>query len=149
VTGEIGGPTRVLMVEDNLLDVDLLRTAFDRVSDWPLETVVADDGHKAIMLLDEGAADSSIRPDLVILDLNLPGRDGTEVLHLIRSTDALAGLLVAILSSSPCDVIQRELTAAGVTANGHFTKPFSLDEFMGLGQVLRTWYEQQEKRSTG
>jgi CheY-like chemotaxis protein len=147
MTGQISrAATRVLMVEDNPLDVDLLRRAFDEVSDWPVETELAEDGEKAIDLLLEKAARPNARPDLVILDLNLPRRDGSEVLQLIRTTHELANLPVAVLSSSPRDVVQRKLTAAGVTADGHFTKPLGYTEFIHLGQVLRGWYEEQTQR---
>lgn len=139
--------TRVLMIEDNPVDVDLLQIAFDQVRDWPLEIEVADNGEKAIRLLQLYAESLGPKPHMIILDLNIPRRDGTEVLHVIRSTQALASLPVAVLSSSPNDIIQRKLTAAGVTADGHFTKPHSLEEFMKLGQILRHWYEDQRKRS--
>ncbi len=104
------------------------------------------DGEAAIQLLRDQAANLRAKPDFVILDLNLPRRDGTEVLQEIRSTEALRGLPVAILSSSPQDVIQRKLTAAGVAADAHFTKPFGVQQFLELGRVLRSWYERHREQ---
>lgn len=138
---------RVLMVEDNPVDVDLLSTAFKELGDWPVDTVVAYDGEKAIKLLQRAIVYPEERPDLVILDLNLPRRDGTEVLQMIRNTDGLSNLLVAVFSSSPLDVIEERLTLAGVTANGHFSKPHSFNAFLKLGETLREWYEGQQPRS--
>ena len=147
-TGMRRATTRVLMVEDNPVDVDLLQLAFSQINDWPLETTVVADGEKAIQLLQEQASNRTTQPDLVLLDLNIPRRDGTEVLQMIRSTESLNHLPVAVLSSSPRDVIQRKLTAAGVLADGHFTKPLDIDEFLELGQVLRGWYERHEEQRT-
>ena len=104
--------------------------------------MVARDGEKAIALLEDQAADPALRKsDFVLLDLNLPRRDGTEVLRMIRSTRVLADLPVAILSSSPGDVIEKRLTTAHVTADAHFTKPGNIEDFLKLGEVLRNWYQ--------
>jgi CheY-like chemotaxis protein len=136
-------PTRVLVIEDNRIDSDLLRMALDQVSDWRVETTLAEDGEKAIELLQKQAADPSTRSDFVVLDLNLPRHDGTEILHLIRTTEPIASLPVAVFSSSPEDVIKRKLTTAGVVADGHFTKPLDFDNFLAFGYVLRKWYEER------
>jgi CheY-like chemotaxis protein len=136
--------TRIFVVEDNPLDVELLRLALQEEPAWQVETVVAEDGEKAISLLTQQAADPlARRPDFVVLDLNVPRRDGTEVLRTIRGTKVLSSLPVAVLSSSPGDVIEDRLTAAHVTADGHFTKPSNIDDFLRLGTALRQWYEQQ------
>ena len=55
-------------------------------------------------------------------------------------------MLVAILSSSPGDFIADKLNAAHVQADGHFTKPMGMENFLALGTVLRTWYEQQSAK---
>jgi chemotaxis family two-component system response regulator Rcp1 len=144
VSAEQSGTTRVLVVEDNPVDVELLRLALAEEPAWPVETVIAEDGEKAISLINRQAADPTLRkPDLIVLDLNVPRRDGTEVLRAIRSTQGLSNVPVAILSSSPGDVIQDRLTAAHVTADGHFTKPSNIDDFLQLGRALHLWYEQQ------
>ena len=122
------------------MDVTMLRLALKQEPTWPVEMTVVEDGERAILRLLDVTED---KPDFVVLDLNLPRRDGTEVLKTIRSTPALRNLPVAILSSSPEDVIQEKLTAAGVLADIQFTKSSDVDEFLLLGGVLRAWYEKQ------
>jgi CheY-like chemotaxis protein len=131
---------KAFVVEDNPVDADLLRVALQQEETWPVEMIVVEDGERAISRLLDA---SQGKPDLIILDLNLPRRDGTEVLRIIRGTPALQHLPVAILSSSPEDVVQEKLTAAGVLADGHFTKSPRLHEFLLLGSIVRQWYEKQ------
>lgn len=134
--------TRVLIVEDNPVDVHLVRLALEEERAWPTESVVTADGEKAIdFLLRRGSFSHAERPHLVILDLNLPKRDGTEVLQVIRTTDSLQNLAVAILSSSPKDVIRSKVHHAKVEANCYFTKPVDADAFLALGKALRCCYE--------
>jgi CheY-like chemotaxis protein len=132
--------TRLLIVEDNPVDVRLLRYALDREKTWDVETVVANDGEKAITLLLNSSVPGANKPDFVILDLNLPKRDGAEVLHVIRNDVALQDLPVAILSSSPMDVIKGRMERANVSANCYFTKPMNVDEFIALGHQLHVCY---------
>ena len=122
------------------MDITMLRLALEQEPTWPVEMTVVEDGERAILRLLDVTKD---KPDFVVLDLNLPRRDGTEVLKTIRSTPALRNLPVAILSSSPGDVIQEKLTAAGVLADVQFTKSSHIDEFLLLGGILRAWYEKQ------
>lgn len=131
--------TRVLLVEDNPIDVRLMRYAFEEDRDWRTEMTVAEDGERAILVLGDGSVAEN-RPDFIILDLNLPKRDGTEVLQWIRSTEGLRNLPVAIVSSSPMDVIQHKLSGASVEANGYFVKPVEVDVFFALTKELRACY---------
>ena len=140
--------TRVLVVEDNPVDVRLLLYALGQESTWSVETVIAEDGEKAIALLSKPYArpfDAS-HPDFIILDLNLPRRDGTEVLQVIRTTEHLRTVPVAILSSSPDDIIRHKLHEADVFADGHFTKPMDVEDFLQLGKALRNCYERSRPR---
>lgn len=137
-----GKPVRVLIVEDNPVDVHLVRLALEEEHAWPTESVVTGDGEKAIdFLLRRGSFSDAERPNLVILDLNLPKRDGTEVLQVIRTTESLQNLAVAVLSSSPKDVIRSKIHQANVEANCYFTKPVDAEAFLALGKALRTCYE--------
>jgi CheY-like chemotaxis protein len=133
--------TRVLIVEDNPVDVYMVQCALQKELDWTTETTVADDGEKAIELL----LQHSSRPirewlDLVILDLNLPKRDGVEVLKVIRTTNGLRSLPVVVLSSSPMDVMKSKFNKVNVEANCYVTKPPDLDEFLSLGKRIRICY---------
>jgi CheY-like chemotaxis protein len=137
-----GDVTRVLIIEDNPLDAQLVEHALQEEQSWTTETIVADDGEKAIeLLLEHRGGPMKQRPDLIILDLNLPKRDGAEVLQVIRTTDELRSLPVVVLSSSPMDVMKRKLHNANVEANCYLTKPADLDEFLALGKRFRCCYE--------
>ena len=136
-----GDHTRVLIVEDNPLDVYMVQCALKEELHWRTETIVADDGEKAIELLLEHSS-QPVRdwPDLVILDLNIPKRDGIEVLQFIRTTNGLRSLPVIVLSSSPMDVIKSKFKKVNVTANCYVTKPPDLDEFLALGKRFHGCY---------
>jgi two-component system, chemotaxis family, response regulator Rcp1 len=141
--------TRLLIVEDNPVDVRLLRYALNHET-WDVETTVADDGEKAITLLLDSSESASRKPDFIILDLNLPKRDGAEVLHVIRNDAALHDLPVAILSSSPMDVIRGRMARANVRADCYFTKPLDVDDFVALGHRLHMCYQLiMEQRKSG
>ena len=133
--------TRVLIVEDNPVDAQMVQCALQKELNWTTESTVADDGEKAIELLLEHSS-RPIRewPDLVILDLNLPKRDGVEVLQVIRTTNELRSLPVVVLSSSPMDVMKSKLNKVNVEANCYVTKPPDLDEFLSLGKRIRGCY---------
>jgi two-component system, chemotaxis family, response regulator Rcp1 len=133
--------TRVLVVEDNPVDVRLLRYALEKQREWPTEMTVAEDGEKAIHLLEQSVSRAT-RPDFVILDLNLPKRDGTEVLRWIRSTEGLRSLRVAVVSSSPVDVSRDKMSGAKVEADCYFVKPMDVESFIGLAKQLHSWFEQ-------
>ena len=132
------GATRILIVEDNPADVRMIRYALAEETDWYTKVEVATDGEKAIdFLLQRGPFEAVGIPDLVILDLNLPKRDGTEVLQLIRTTERICRLPVVVLSSSPEDVIQNTIRAAHLEANCYLTKPADAEEFLALGKEFR------------
>lgn len=129
-------PTRILLVEDNPVDVRMIRFALEEETSWSTETTVADDGERAISYLLESSGDV----DLVILDLNLPKRDGTEVLRTIRSTERLARLPVIILSSLPETVSEGQVKALNLRADSYLRKPVGASEFMRLGEWIRECY---------
>jgi CheY-like chemotaxis protein len=135
------GSARILLIEDNYVDVDLLKLALDEEAGWSVETTIAQDGEQAMKLLQQHAGDPGRCPDFIILDLNLPRRDGAEVLQMIRTTQSLSAIPVAVLSSSPRDLVYDKLAEAGVRADGHFVKPMDLDAFLALGKTLRAWFE--------
>lgn len=135
--------TRVLVIEDNPVDVRLIRYALSRNESWPTEITVADDGEKALAMLAAGPL-----PDFVILDLNLPKINGAEVLLWVRKQQDIGDLPVAILSSSPLDEIHMVVSGARVQANGYFTKPMEVDHWESLARELEHCYRSTRSKPT-
>ena len=126
----------ILLVEDNPVDVTMTKMALKRAG-FLKEPTVLDDGGPALSLLGRtGKFHNRETPDLVILDLNLKQIDGPEVLEFIRQEDKLKDLFVAIVSSSPVDVISRKTAGA----NCYFSKPNDLEGFLKLGGEILNCY---------
>ena len=124
-------PIEILLVEDNPADVRLTAEALKeaRASN---RLHVARDGVEAIRMLRDGTG-AVPRPDLILLDLNLPRKDGREVLQEIKRDDALRHIPVVILSGSQAesDILQ----SYRLGANAFITKPVEIDQFF---QVIRS-----------
>ena len=137
--GTLDTPIEVLLVEDNPGDVELVERAV-RTSDFHLNMTVAMDGEEAMAVLrQEGDHADSPRPDLVLLDLNLPKKDGRQVLSDIRSDPALQNLLVVVLTSSPTQ--EDLLKAYDLHSNGYVSKPVDSRAFDSVVKdVLNYWF---------
>jgi two-component system, chemotaxis family, response regulator Rcp1 len=126
---------RILLVEDNAGDVFLVRWALDKQG-LHHDLTVAQNGEVALELLDEAAASRpDTAPELVLLDLNLPKINGTQVLSHIRETAGLATTPVIIITSSDSPSDRERALSLG--ANVYFRKPTDLQSFMRLGQVVQ------------
>ena len=124
---------RILLAEDNPGDVLLFREAL-RVSKVACDLVVADDGEKALKLLEKLASAQDIAPDLIVLDINLPRRSGQEVLRWVRSSPPLATVPVIILTSSASP--EDKTTATQLGADLYVQKSSDLDELFQIGQTV-------------
>ncbi len=131
-------PIDVLIIEDNQADSYLIQEAM-QLAEPSCHTRTIPDGESAIDHL------SRHRPDIVVLDLNIPRRDGVEVLRFIRSHDVLKGVVVVIFSSSPQDAIERKAPQA----DAHIQKPFDLDIFLQVGTRIMGCFRQRQKQSRG
>lgn len=131
---------RLLLVEDSPGDVYLIREAVRREGlNYHLE--VADDGEVAIELLNRVDADpNEPAPALLLLDLNVPRRNGTEVLQRLRASARCGAIPVIMISSS--DSPKERYRAFELGATEYFRKPSSLAEFMSLGKLIRRLYEE-------
>jgi CheY-like chemotaxis protein len=120
----------VLLIEDSPGDVRLTREAFRQV-DEALQLHVAADGAEAIgFLRHEGIHAHAPRPDLILLDLNLPGMDGRQVLAEIKRDDCLQTIPTLILTTSEADA---DIAAVYLLqANCYLTKPVEFETFEGL-----------------
>ncbi len=126
----------VLIVEDNQADSYLMQEAMHAAEPSSHTTTIAD-GESAIDHL------SRHRPDIVVLDLNIPRRDGVEVLHFIRGQEELNGVVVVIFSSSPQDAIERKAPQA----DAHIQKPFDLEVFLQVGVRIMACFRQRQSQS--
>lgn len=120
---------RILLVEDNPGDVYLLEKAMQRLG-MNYELIHYADGEQALR---EIARDDGPVPDLILLDLNLPRREGFDVLRFVRSRPRLSGIPVGIFTSSNDAVDRHRVALIGVERYIH--KPPALEEF--LDQVGR------------
>jgi CheY-like chemotaxis protein len=120
-------PRSVLLVEDDPGDVLLIREAFAEHKIGELLTVV-DNGVDALRIIRrEGEFAAHDRPDLVLLDLNLPRMSGDEVLAAIKADEELATIPVIILSTSEAD--EDVLRSYQLHANAFITKPVEFSRF--------------------
>lgn len=136
--------TRVLLADSSPSDVRLIRYALSAEQTWQTEIKVVEDGEEAIRVLEyENSSNHDNRTNLLILDLDLPKRDATDVLQYVRSHFALQQLPVIVLSSLPEEAIIRRVSRTHLRADGYFTKPLGALGFIGLGSRLRQSYEKR------
>mgnify|MGYP006292204529 CR=1 FL=1 len=129
----------VLLVEDDPGDVELTRTAL-RDAKVELALHVVSDGEAAMAYLRKTPPYTEVEtPDLVILDLNLPRKDGREVLNDIKRDPRLKDIPVVILTTSDADTDVARAYAAG--ANCYVTKPVGLAEFTHVvSSIEQFWF---------
>jgi CheY-like chemotaxis protein len=122
----------IVLVEDNGGDVFLVRTAL-QLHGLAHELQVLRDGEEALRFVDAVETEAQA-PDLVLLDLNLPKRNGDDILKRLRSTIHGRNIPVIIMTSSDSRTDRERLAALG--ANAYFRKPISFDDFVRLGDVI-------------
>jgi CheY-like chemotaxis protein len=131
-------PIEVLLVEDSPGDVRLTREAL-KDAKVHISLHVASDGIEAMAYLQcEGPYVNAIRPDLILLDLNLPRKDGRQVLKEIKESPTLRSIPVVILttSSSEADILQ----SYHLHANCYISKPVDLDGFLKVVQSIDSFW---------
>lgn len=132
------GAVEILLVEDNPADARLTREVFEggRLSTH-INTV--GDGEEAMAFLRrEGAYSQSPRPKLVLLDLNLPRKDGREVLQELKADPALCRIPVIVLTTSAAE--SDILHSYDLQANCFITKPLDLDEFFEVVRAIEDFW---------
>ncbi len=129
----IGRPVEILLVEDNPGDVRLTVEAL-KEGKVRNNLHVAVDGVDALDFLKRrGKHATAVRPDIILLDLNLPKKDGREVLAEIKAVDDLKRIPVVVLTTSKAE--EDIIKTYNLHANCYITKPVDLDNFM---QVVKT-----------
>lgn len=135
----LGKVIDVLLVEDNPDDVELTMEAFDE-SKLKVKLHVAIDGVEALNFLQrEAGYTDAPEPDLILLDLNLPKKDGREVLKEIKKDDRLRAIPVVILttSESEADILK----SYQLYANCYITKPVDFEQFARvIASVEQFWF---------
>jgi CheY-like chemotaxis protein len=133
------GPAQVLLVEDNAADVRLFREALGHhASDVQLHVV--ENGVDAIKFVRRQDAFSSARaPDLIILDFNLPGKDGREVLRELKGDPVLRRIPVVVLTTAGGE--NDVLRAYEMHANCYIRKPIDMEEFVAVKAFEVFWLE--------
>ena len=132
------GPIQVLLVEDSAGDVRLTREAFHEAN-GAIELHVATDGVEALAFLARtGVHADAPRPDLILLDLNLPRVDGREVLAHIKGQASLETIPTVILTTSDAEVDVR--LSYELRANSYLSKPVQLEAFESLVRSINDFW---------
>ena len=138
MAGTPGRPVEILLVEDNPGDVRLTIEAL-REGKVHNNLNVAEDGEEALAFLRrEGSYARAPRPDLILLDLNLPRKDGREVLAEIKADPRLKTIPVVILTTSKAD--QDIVRSYELNANCYVTKPVDLEQFITVVQSIENFW---------
>jgi chemotaxis family two-component system response regulator Rcp1 len=131
-------PIEILLVEDNPGDADLAREALENSKIYNLLHVVVDGEEAMAFLRRKGKYAKAPRPDLVLLDLNLPRKDGREVLAEIKSDPDLKRIPVVILTSSRDE--DDILKSYNLHANCYITKPLDLHQFIKVVKSIEDFW---------
>lgn len=136
--GTAADPFRILIVEDNPGDADLIQEALAEAP-FPHTVAVARDGEEAMAFLRrEGPHAGTFVPDLVLLDLNLPRKDGREVLAEIKGDPALTQIPVLVLTSSEAE--RDLLQAYRLHANSFVSKPVELSRYFEVIRAIEQFW---------
>jgi two-component system, chemotaxis family, response regulator Rcp1 len=132
------GCIQVLLVEDNPGDVRLTKEALKEGKLLNQLTVVGDGVEALSFLRKEGIYADALQPELILLDLNLPKKDGREVLAEIKADPHLRRIPVVVLTTSSSE--EDILKIYDLHANCYITKPVDLEQFMGVVKSIEDFW---------
>lgn len=140
-------PIKILLIEDSEGDVRLVQEALKEGRLHNRLFVVRDGVEGMDFLLKRGKYQDTVRPDLILLDLNMPKKDGREVLGEIKLHEDLKRIPVVILttSSSEADILK----TYNLHANCYIVKPLNLDEFIRVVRSIESFWLSIVKLPTG
>jgi chemotaxis family two-component system response regulator Rcp1 len=133
-TGQVSKPIDILLVEDNPADVRLTREALREGKVRNALSVVEDGVEALAYLRQEGTYTNVPRPDMILLDLNLPRKDGREVLEEIKRDPDLRRIPVVVLTVSQAE--QDIVRTYDLHANCYIVKPVDLDRFIDVVKAI-------------
>jgi len=131
-------PIEILLVEDNLADVRLTQEALKEEKLHTCLSVVNDGVEALAFLRREGKYANAMRPDLILLDLNLPRKDGREVLKEIKNDPELKAIPVVVLTISEAE--KDILASYNLYANCYITKPLDLNQFSTVVKSIQDFW---------
>lgn len=131
-------PIEILLVEDSPSDADLTIETFNEAKVLNHLHVVEDGVEAMAFLHQQGQYENAPRPDLILLDLNLPRKDGREVLAEIKSDPELHIIPVVVLTTSADE--KDVLKAYQLNANCYVTKPVGLEEFIQIVKLIECFW---------
>ncbi|MHB8100896.1 MAG: response regulator [Methanosarcina sp.] len=142
----IDKPVEILLVEDNEGDIGLIEEVFEEAK-IRNNIHVAEDGEEAILFLrGEGKFSGSPRPDIILLDLNLPKKDGREVLREIKEDNNLKNIPVVVLTTSRAE--KDILRSYELHANAYVTKPLDFDHLIKVVKSIENFWLEVVKLPT-
>lgn len=131
-------PVEVLLVEDDPGDVLMTREAFEEHKLRNHLNVVSDGVEALAYLRGEGQYAGATRPDLILLDLNLPRRDGREVLREVKADDQLRRIPIVVLTTSEAE--EDVLRSYDLHANAYITKPVDFERFVAVVRHIDAFF---------
>jgi CheY-like chemotaxis protein len=140
-------PIEILLVEDNPGDVRLTREIFKAARIRNIIHTVEDGVEAMEYLRNQGKYADEARPDLILLDLNLPRKDGREVLAEIKSDDELKRIPIVVLTISKAE--EDILKTYSLHANCYITKPVDLDQFIKVVASIEDFWLSVVKLPSG
>lgn len=140
-------PAEILLVEDNEGDIILTQEAFEDAK-FKNQLQVVEDGDQGVdFLFKRNGYENASRPDVILLDLNLPGTDGRELLEIIKKDETLQSIPVIILSSSSAEKDISECRQLG--ACHHMIKPLKVHKLLSVLSTEKDfWIELQTSKSS-
>jgi len=134
----VGRPMEILLVEDNFTDAALTIRALERGKVRHRLTLVRDGEEALEFLKRQGRFARAPRPDLILLDLNLPKIDGRELLAAIKAEEALSSIPIVIMTGS--QDYEDELRSQRLNVEGFVTKPVDMPKFLSLVKELKDYW---------
>ena len=131
-------PVRILVVDDDPVDVRLMQEALRGGKVLAIMDTVYDGMEAMTYLRREGQYSRAIRPDLILLDLNMPRKDGREVLNEIKADPELRRIPVVILTTSSAD--QDVVKTYDLGANAYVVKPVDFDQLVTIVQKVEEFW---------
>ena len=128
----------ILLVEDNEGDIELTKEAFEEAK-FRNNLHVTEDGDEALdYLFKRNGYENAVTPDVILLDLNLPGTDGREILEIIKADEILRRVPVIVLTSSNAD--KDIIESYNLHANCYIVKPVNAHKFMEVVQHVENFW---------